>query len=184
MSSKWHQKKEKKAREEFEKSLQDTPDELFVKDQVSSAAMGGGDDSHYEKKLTKEEKKALAKAKREAKKKAKQQTNSVQGENTSAADLAQQALQSAKEGLLTRKETGVNNAAADLLAAEGTICTFSTSRKGVDERSRDINIQNFTLQHKGMVMLDHSEIVLNHGNRYGLIGRNGEYRSFRTIYAV
>ena len=32
---------------------------------------------------------------------------------------------------------------------------------------------NFTLQHMGAVMLDETEIVLNHGNRYGLIGRNG-----------
>lgn len=184
MSSKWHQKKEKIAREEFERDLQNAPDaEAAIKDQTSSAAMGGGEEIHYEKKLTKEEKKALAKAKREAKKKAKQGKDAPE-EETSAADLAQQALQTAKEGLLTKKETGVNNTAADRLTSEGTICTFSSSRKGVDERSRDINIQNFTLQHKGLVMLDQSEIVLNHGNRYGLIGRNGECPSFRTVYAI
>jgi ATP-binding cassette, subfamily F, member 2 len=35
------------------------------------------------------------------------------------------------------------------------------------------SVTNFTLQHMGAVLLDESEIVLNHGNRYGLIGRNG-----------
>jgi ATP-binding cassette subfamily F protein 2 len=67
--------------------------------------------------------------------------------------------------------------AAEQLAQEGTIVTFSASRKGVDARSRDVNIQNVTLLHKGVVMLDETEIVLNHGNRYGLIGRNGVGKS-------
>ena len=180
MSSKWHQKKERLAREQFERELQNTPDELQVKNQASAAAMGGGDDQIYAKKLSKEEKKALAKAKREAKKKAKNKkggANEEENKAESALEMAQQALQTAQDGLKHRPELGVDNAAADALASEGTICTFATSRKGVDQRSRDINIQNFTLQHKGMVMLDQSEIVLNHGNRYGLIGRNGTYRN-------
>jgi ATP-binding cassette subfamily F protein 2 len=66
-----------------------------------------------------------------------------------------------------------SNPLADQLAAEGTICTYAYSRKGVDARSRDVNVQNFTLQHKGNVMLDGTAIILNHGNRYGLLGRNG-----------
>ena len=69
------------------------------------------------------------------------------------------------------------NEAADKLASEGTICTYYLSKKGIDARSRDLNVQNFTLQHNGMVMLDQTEIVLNHGNRYGLIGRNGSGKS-------
>ena len=63
-----------------------------------------------------------------------------------------------------------HNEAADKLAARGTICTYSMSKKGIDGRSRDINIQNVTLQHKGVLLLDGTQIVLNHGNRYGLIG--------------
>ena len=66
-----------------------------------------------------------------------------------------------------------SNPLAEQLASEGTICTFAASRKGVDARSRDVNVQNFTLQHRGNVMLDGTAVVLNHGNRYGLIGRNG-----------
>ena len=133
--------------------------------------MGGGEEQFYEKKLTKEEKKALAAAKREAKKKAKAKAAGNDDEEQGE-DVVQKALENAmKKG----EEDGVEtNEAAEQLASEGTICTFSTSRKGVDARSRDVNVQNFTLQHKGTVMLDGTSVVLNHGNRYGLIGRNGE----------
>lgn len=175
MSSKWHQKQEKKRIEAFERELAAIPDETVVKDQTSAAAMGDGEQELFEKKLSKEEKKALAKAKREAKKKSKNQgkDNDDEGVDKSKVELAEEALKSAEEGLMATKDLSVSNEAADALAAEGTICTFSASKKGVDARSRDINVQDFTLQHKGMVMLDHTEIVLNHGNRYGLIGRNG-----------
>ena len=72
MSSKWHQKKARQAEFAFEKALQNTEDSAVDASQlVNDAAMGGGDDQIYEKKLSKEEKKALAKAKREAKRKAK-----------------------------------------------------------------------------------------------------------------
>jgi hypothetical protein len=131
-----------------------------VKDQTSAVAMGGGEEAFYEKKLSKEEKKALAAKKREEKRKAKSKAS-------------ENALKKGEEN------DGVEtNEAAEQLASEGTICTFSTSRKGVDARSRDVNVQNFTLQHKGNVMLDGTSIVLNHGNRYGLIGRNGESLCF------
>lgn len=180
MSSKWHQKKAKLAQEAMDREERNRPDELFVKDQTSSAAMGGGDDELYERKLTKEEKKAAAKKAREAKRKAKAKKKGGgsekedEGKETEAARL----LREAKESALAAAEHGesrstVSNPAADALAAAGTICTFSASKKGVDARSRDVNVQSFTLQHKGMVMLDETSLVLNHGNRYGLIGRNG-----------
>jgi ATP-binding cassette subfamily F protein 2 len=174
MSSKWHQKKEKLEREAFERDLQGRADEYegTVGKDLRDAAMGGGDDELFEKKLTKEEKKALAKAKREAKKKAKGKGKKEdETKEKTKAEIAAEALKSAQEGLSGNKDLSVSNAAADALATEGTICTFATSKKGVDARSRDVNVQDFTLQHKGMVMLDHSEIVLNHGNRYALIGR-------------
>ena len=175
MSSSWHQKKEKLRKEQEARDEAAIPDESFVKDQTSAAAMGGGDAEIFEKKLSKEEKKALAKAKRETKKKEKGKgTNGDEDEvSISKADMAMDILKNAQEGLMATKDLSISNELADALASEGTICTFASSRKGVDARSRDINIQNFTLQHKGMVMLDQSEIVLNHGNRYGIIGRNG-----------
>ena len=173
MSSKWHQKKAKLAAEQFERELQSLGNnESNVKDQTSAVAMGGGEEQFYEKKLTKEEKKALAAKKREEKRKAKAKASGKEDECEEADDVVQKALENAlKKG---EGEDVKTNEAAEQLAAEGTICTFAASRKGVDARSRDVNVQNFTLQHKGTVMLDGTSIVLNHGNRYGLIGRNGE----------
>jgi ATP-binding cassette subfamily F protein 2 len=180
MSSAWHQKKEKLAREQEKRDEEARPDETAVKSQVSDAAMGGGEAELFEKKLSKEEKKAVAKAARDAKKAAKRKSKGGGGAanhdeegETEAERLLREAKESTQAFVEKQNDTGTSNAAADVLAEEGTICTFSASRKGVDARSRDINVQNFALQHKGMVMLDETEIVLNHGNRYGLIGRNG-----------
>mmetsp|Transcript_44350 Transcript_44350/g.106839 ORF Transcript_44350/g.106839 Transcript_44350/m.106839 type:complete len:782 (+) Transcript_44350:48-2393(+) len=174
MASKWHQKKAKQAEFAFEKALQTTKEhEVDVTDLVKDAAMGGGDDELFEKKLSKEEKKALAKAKREAKRKAKgkgKKDEPEKEETKSAKEVLSDIAAGAQDD---NADDGIDHEAADVLASAGTICTFSSSRKGVDARARDINVTNFTLQHMGQVLLDESEVVLNHGNRYGLIGRNG-----------
>ena len=172
MSSKWHQKKAKLAAEQFERDLQNQA-EYVEKDQSSAAAMGEGEEQIFEKKLSKEEKKALAKKKRLAKKNKKNGKKGDQAaeDEEDAATMAAKALENAQKELAGADTK--ENPEADALAAQGTIVTFATSRKGVDERSRDINIQNVTLLHKGTSMLDHTDVVLNHGNRYGIIGRNG-----------
>ncbi|KAG7370580.1 ABC transporter ATP-binding protein [Nitzschia inconspicua] len=194
MTSRWHQKKAKQAEEAFERELQSRTEAAVDTTVLTrTAAMGGGDEELFEKKLSKEEKKALAKAKREAKRKGKKN----QGDNDDDDDDddddnkkldAKAVLQEAQQTLIATSDVmeagvapgagavsddGIDHEAADALAAAGTICTFSASRKGVDARARDINVTNFTLQHMGAVLLDETEIVLNHGNRYGLIGRNG-----------
>ena len=158
------------------------PDEMFVKNQASVQAMGGGEDELFEKKLSKEEKKARAKAAREAKKKAKNKKKGKGDEapeednaGNDAAALAAAAAAAASLPTTGEKtgEDGIDYQQTEKLAQDGTICTFAASRKGVDARARDINVQNVTLLHKGAVLLDETEVVLNHGNRYGLVGRNG-----------
>jgi len=177
MSSKWHQKKEKEARIAFERDLQSSGDnfsENLVKADLRDAAMGGGEDELFEKKLTKEEKKVRAKAIREAKKLAKMKAKGIVVEEKSENEQEPKIPDSMKATMSkTADADGLDQVQADILASEGTICTFASSRKGVDARSRDIKVSNFTLLHKGSVMLDESEVTLNHGNRYGLIGRNG-----------
>lgn len=180
MSSKWHQKKARQAEFAFEKALQNTQESAKdTSDLVKDSAMGGGDDELFEKKLSKEEKKALAKAKRDAKRKAKQGG----GDNSSANDDkgldAQAVLEATKAAISEQSKKGgaadgIDHEAADRLATEdGTICTYASSRKGVDARARDINVESLTVQHKGSVMLSETQLVLNDGNSYGLIGRNG-----------
>lgn len=166
------------ATEQFERDLQNQA-EYEEKDQANAAAMGKGDDKFFEKKLTKEEKKALAKQKRMAKKEKKGKGSNkgsaggVEEVEVKDDEVLAKALEEAQRGLTDLQDTKKDSPAAEELAAQGTICTFSTSRKGVDERSRDINVTNVTLLHKGTAMLDATDVVLNHGNRYGLIGRNG-----------
>lgn len=179
MPSKWQEKKDRIAREEFERNLQRSADDTTV-DVVKESAMGVGDEKIFEKKLSKEEKKAKAKAAREAKRKAKKSDTGEDGEDeaedTSAKAekvLAQATAAVNENGEQVDVDDGIDHETADALAAAGTICTFAASRKGVDPRSRDINVTNFTLQHMGALLLDETEVVLNHGNRYGLIGRNG-----------
>lgn len=189
MASKWHQKKAKLAELQAERELQALGDnESKVKNQASEVAMGGGEESFYEKKLSKEEKKALAAKKREEKRKAKLSSSNGGGEEDDELEEEDAIIQKANSVLANvianKSSSGIdddaNNTAksesnplADQLASEGTICTYASGRKGVDARSRDVNVQNFTLQHKGNVMLDGTAIILNHGNRYGLLGRNG-----------
>jgi ATP-binding cassette subfamily F protein 2 len=187
MPSKWQEKKAKQEREAFERDLRnqadDTAQEILTGESIlDSTAMGGGEQELFEKKLSKDEKKARAKAAREAKKQAKQKSKGEDDDEDdddqdkrSATELVQQAKETmqASAGGISTDDDGIDHVQADALASAGTICTFSASRKGVDARSRDINVQNFTLQHMGAVLLDETEIVLNHGNRYGLVGRNG-----------
>jgi ATP-binding cassette, subfamily F, member 2 len=174
MASNWHQKKARLAEIEFERQLQRSSDDTTV-DVVKPQALGVGDQELFEKKLSKDEKKALAKAKREAKRKSKNGDgddgdDDEEAEKKIDADALLKEVQTKPEG---PANDGMDHEAADRLASAGTICTFAASRKGLDHSARDINIQNFTMQHMGSVLLDETEIVLNHGNRYGLIGRNG-----------
>uniref|UniRef100_A0A6V0BTU4 ABC transporter domain-containing protein n=1 Tax=Pseudo-nitzschia australis TaxID=44445 RepID=A0A6V0BTU4_9STRA len=186
MSSAWHQKKARQAEFAFEKALQTREDEeIDVANLTTGAAMGGGDDELFEKKLSKEEKKALAKKKRDAKKAAK---NKGKNSNNNDHDEEEEEKKLAKkmqalggdyqdpDALAIASKTaddGIDHEASDALAAAGTVCTFATSRKGVDARARDINVTNVTLMHMGAVLMDETSVVLNHGNRYGLVGRNG-----------
>ena len=185
----WHEKKARLAEAQFERDLAALGDnESKVKNQTSEVAMGGGEEAFYEKKLSKEEKKELAAKKREEKRRAKLRAAGLDDgdgggggdgddanddEMRRAARVIEAAIGLARNADEDGEAARESNPLAEQLASEGTICTFAASRKGVDARSRDVNVQNFTLQHRGNVMLDGTAVVLNHGNRYGLIGRNG-----------
>jgi hypothetical protein len=71
--SKWNEKQKRKEEFAVNKMLDTGGDNLgfegLLAGDVRDAAMGKGDDELFEKKMSKEEKKALAKAKRDAKKK-------------------------------------------------------------------------------------------------------------------
>jgi ATP-binding cassette subfamily F protein 2 len=186
MSSSWHEKKAKAADFAFEKELQTREDsEIDASKLASLGAMGGGDDEIFEKKLSKDEKKAAAKAKRDAKKAAKKKAKGGGGDDDDddeedediAAKMDVLNVDGDASGMNSKKDDGIDHEATELLASEGTVVTYALNRKGVDARARDINVENVTLQHFGGILLDETNVVLNHGNRYGLIGLNGSGKS-------
>jgi ATP-binding cassette subfamily F protein 2 len=147
--------------------------------------LNDGDAELFEKKLSKDEKKARAKAAREAKRLQKNggtataNDNNDEGTSRSAAQVLEQAKQTLQQSTATTSRNNNNNSddgldheQTDALASAGTICTYASNRK-LDPRSRDIHVDNVTLQHMGAVLLQETQITLSHGNRYGLIGRNG-----------
>jgi ATP-binding cassette subfamily F protein 2 len=73
MVNSWTEKQAKKKEFEINKMLDTGGDNInyegTLQQDIRDAAMGKGEEELFEKKLSKEEKKALAKAKREAKKK-------------------------------------------------------------------------------------------------------------------
>ena len=73
MGSRWNEKQRKKEEFAMNKMLDTGGDSLDFEGKMAQdcrgAAMGEGDEELFEKKMSKEEKKALAKAKRDAKKK-------------------------------------------------------------------------------------------------------------------
>ena len=73
MASRWNEKQKKKQEFAINKMLDTGGDSIDFEGTMAKdcrdAALGKGEDELFEKKLSKEEKKALAKAKREAKKK-------------------------------------------------------------------------------------------------------------------
>jgi len=188
MASSWHQKKAKLAAEQARRdeeaaqlAASRAADAAFDKD-TSAAAMGGGDEELFKKKMTKEEKKAAAKAAREAKKALKKSGKGSSASLPSSSpsgsvSASASAVLARVDGGLSSGSDGPKTTAADALSDAGTVCTYAQSKGGVDARSKDINVQNLTMLHKGSVMLDESEVVLNYGNRYGLIGSNGSGKS-------
>jgi len=53
------------------------------------------------------------------------------------------------------------------------ICTFSESKKHVHKNNKDISIDNLSITFHGKNIITDSELKLNFGQRYGLVGSNG-----------
>ena len=179
MPSKWSEKQAKKAEFEMNKMLDTGADSIdfggTVAKDVRGAANGEGDEELYEKKLTKEEKKALAKAKREAKKKEKGKTSKpkkqeIEEEKKSGdSDLPDLSHLSLKE----RKRARL----LDELSKDDIIVTYETKSTKLHANARDVNVSGVTVTFHGKPLLEDTQLVVNYGNRYGFIGPNGSGKS-------
>ena len=63
--------------------------------------------------------------------------------------------------------------AEDALRRQGVIVTYTENRTRLDPNSRDIQVENLTMNYHGSPLIEESDLTLNYGNRYGFIGRNG-----------
>lgn len=199
MSQRYNEKRNKLAAAAVERELnQGYGKEDFetnaAKD-VRSAAMGEGDEELFEKKLSKEEKKALAKAKREAKKKKKGDTtisknmssNDVRefdddadddsdGKNptvTVAAAVAAAPIVLDPDASTKQKR----EAALEQLSQDNIIVTYESRKGTLHANARNVNVSGVTVTFHGKPLIEETDIVINYGNRYGFIGPNGSGKS-------
>lgn len=62
---------------------------------------------------------------------------------------------------------------SDQLRQNGVVTTFAISSKTAHRNVRDISVENITVLFHGNPLVEEADLMLNYGNRYGLIGRNG-----------
>eukprot|EP00934_Nitzschia_sp_Nitz4_P000285 Nitzschia sp. Nitz4//scaffold10_size219509//63420//65655//NITZ4_001413-RA/size219509-augustus-gene-0.268-mRNA-1//-1//CDS//3329532875//285//frame0 len=189
MPSKWAEKRARQAEFAMNKALDEgygkVDEESNAKLDSRDAAMGKGEEELFEKKLSKEEKKALAAAKREAKKKAKEAKSGDAGKKNKKAEKEEEKkVEDAADILATAKnaldagasEEARREAALDKLSEDHIIVTYE-SKKGMHANARDINVGGVTVTFHGKPLIEDTEIVINYGNRYGFIGPNGSGKS-------
>lgn len=178
MVNSWTEKQAKKKEFEINKLLDTGGDKIDfegkVADDVRDAAMGKGEEELFEKKLSKEEKKALAKAKREAKKKAKGgKTKTPPKEEAEEKKEDDIALDMSNMTLKERKRAE----ALDQLSKDNIVVTYESKAGKLHANTRDINVGGVSVNFHGKPLIEETEIVINYGNRYGFIGPNGSGKS-------
>jgi len=156
---------------------------------TKDSAMGKGEEELFEKKLTKEEKKALAKAKREAKKKAKgkkggsddgeekKEDDSTAGMSKSMSKMSMASMASAASSLDPNSEEGKREAALEALSQQEIVVTYEQRKGNLHANTRDVNVGGVSVAFHGKLLIEETEVVINYGNRYGFIGPNGSGKS-------
>jgi ATP-binding cassette subfamily F protein 2 len=179
--SKWNEKQNKRAESAMNKELDEgygkTDFDGNANKDSRDAAMGKGDQELFEKKLSKEEKKAVAAAKREAKKLAKAEKDAANGkgpkdkkknaepEEDKLAD-AVSALDMAKDALDTNaSEEAKREAALEKLSQDQIMVTYESKKGKQHANTRDINVSGVTVTFHGKPLIEETEIVINYGNR-------------------
>lgn len=172
--SRWQEKRAREAEYQLEKDLAAKGNGVDLEGMVAKdtrgAAMGDGDEELYEKKLSKDEKKALAKAKREAKKKAAK--GSKKEEEEAEEEKKEETRADIPQVNLTTKEQK-RQALLDDLSKNDIVVTYESKRGALHANTRDINVGGVTVSFHGKHLIEETELVINYGNRYGFIGPNG-----------
>ena len=143
------------------------------------------EDELFEKKLSKEEKKALAKKKREEKKKAKGKTGkagkSKKGDDDEADEKKEDDGDNVANTLNALDIKGDRDAkreeALEQLSRYEIVVTYEAKKGALHANSRDVNVGGVTVAFHGKHLIEETNIVINYGNRYGFIGPNGSGKS-------
>lgn len=176
----WREKKAKAAEAALERDLQsggnfDDVEGSIAKD-VRGAAMGEGEEELFEKKMTKEEKKAAAKAAREAKKKAKEAKGLKPKKSVKAKKEVPEEKKEDFYDTLSPKERR-RAEALDKLANDDIVVTVESKKAKIHANTRDINVGGVSVHFHGKPLILETEVVINYGNRYGFLGPNGSGKS-------
>lgn len=176
MSGRYNEKRAKKEMKAMDKQLDsgygDVDTDRLAAQAVRGAALGQGEAELFDKKLTKEEKKVRAKEARDAKKKAKDIKKGKDEDDEPEEKKEEVVFLNMDEHEEKKKEE-----ALDKLSEDNIVVTY-TAKKGVlDANTRDINVSGVTVTFHGKPLIEDTEIIINYGNRYGLIGPNGSGKS-------
>ena len=180
-ASAYNEKRRKAAEAAIEKELDTGCEKIdfdgMLANDTKDSAMGKGEEELFEKKLTKEEKKALAKAKREAKKKDKP---AKKGSKSNLQDLAEEEKKEddvtgdmAKLGIDPDTEEGKLELALENLSKQNIVVTYEQRKGNLHANTRDINVSGVSVAFHGKLLIEETDLVINYGNRYGFIGPNG-----------
>lgn len=189
MGSRWNEKQARKAEFAMNKMLDTGSDgidfEADLKKDTRDAAMGKGDDELFEKKLSKEEKKALAKAKREAKKKEKGKTSSKKSSSKKKGGQEEEKKEEERNNDTSLMESMQNMTlkerkrmeALDNLSKNNIAVTYAAKAGKLHANTRDINVSGVSVNFHGRPLIEETDVVINYGRRYGFIGPNGSGKS-------
>lgn len=177
-ASAYNEKRRKAAEAAIDRELDSGCDKIdfdgMLANDTKDAAMGKGEEELFEKKLTKEEKKALAKAKREAKKKDKK------GSKSNLAELEEEkkeeddvAASLEKMNIDPNSEEGKLELALENLSKQNIVVTYEQRKGNLHANTRDINVSGVSVAFHGKLLVEETDLVINYGNRYGFIGPNG-----------
>lgn len=132
--------------------------------------------------MSKEEKKALAKKKREEKKKAKGKAGKgKKGDGDEADEKKDDDGDNVANTLNALDIQGDRDAkreeALEQLSRDEIVVTYEAKKGALHANSRDVNVGGVTVAFHGKHLIEETNIVINYGNRYGLIGPNGSGKS-------
>eukprot|EP00979_Chaetoceros_neogracilis_P017609 scaffold10260_cov266-Chaetoceros_neogracile.AAC.22 len=177
MVSAWTEKQNKKAEFAMNKMLDTGGDAIDFEGKVSAdvrdAAMGKGEENIFEKKLSKDEKKAIQKAKRDAKKKAKGGSDKPKKNEGEEKKDDNNSFGMENLTLKERKRAEL----LDQLSKDNIVVTYESKAGKLHANTRDIKVGGVSVNFHGKSLIEETELVINYGNRYGFIGPNGSGKS-------